>query len=125
MKEFFEGLVGLLLLPIMLLNLGAGVIGAIWLLANGDWQFVLGALAAVIVSRWIILIALLPATGLGLLGVMAIEREWRITTWMLSTISSLLTYTVMALWVVQPFLMVRFSVLDAQNLWPYLLVAYA
>jgi hypothetical protein len=33
MEEFLEGLLGLLLLPIMLLNLGAGVIGAAsWLL---------------------------------------------------------------------------------------------
>lgn len=51
-----------LALPLMLLNLLAGIIGGVWLLLLGKWQLVALGLAATIGGAFIISLLLLPGT---------------------------------------------------------------
>ncbi|MGV7931379.1 MAG: hypothetical protein AB2L13_21155 [Spirochaetota bacterium] len=55
--------------PVMLLNMGGGIIGGIWLLILGEWRLLLIGIILIIISKWVLSILMMvgmPLTGIAL-----------------------------------------------------------
>lgn len=58
---FFSSIITALVIPITLLNIFAGIVGGIWILVRGEWELILFALLASIVSTFFASLALMPS----------------------------------------------------------------
>jgi hypothetical protein len=61
----FLGFLKVLLLPFFILNVTAGFVGAIWLIAIGQWQTMLAGLIASLVLPFAFTVVSLPSLGIG------------------------------------------------------------
>ncbi len=69
MYKFWENLFNVSLIPIMILNIGAAIVGAIWLFVLGDWLLVVLGVLVGIILPWIYSIVMfitIPLTKLTL-----------------------------------------------------------
>ncbi len=114
----------LLMLPLFLLNF-AGLVGAIWLLALGQWKIVvaygLGSLLAAF--PFSLPLFLLPGAGLSALAAMLSQRGWRFFAWIFASGNIVWCAFIIAAWCVGMFSEVV-STREAGPMLPYLLFGY-
>lgn len=114
-------------LPLMFLNLLAGLVGGVWLLALGKWQVVVLGLAATLCGTFVISLLLLPS----MLLMLPFARdetagEPRSTFFIAAAgaIGIVYTYCVMAAWAITAFLIIASGAGAAAKI-PALLYSYA
>ena len=115
----------ILVVPIIILNSLAGLVGGVWLLWLGEWKLVLGGfLLSVFAPFWASLLVM-PGMIFAIPGIAAIERG---NTWIgtiLVSLSGLWTYTVVTIWCLVAFWYVPQFGSNSDPFLPFLLFAYA
>jgi len=125
MGMVIAAVIGVLSVPVYLLNFGGGIVGGIWLAISGNWKLILiGFLAMIVSSSFLMALALSP--GLLCVGAAALATRGRrhIVASFFVLISNLYTSAVMTVWCVGCFYFVLQSFYGGGSLWPYLLWAY-
>lgn len=93
----------LLLVPLAVFNMGAGVISALWLFFSGDWVAVLQAIAIGIIGPFIISIAMMISLPFVAGAAGAAEAGNRTLSFVLGIPAIISTYLVMLAWAVGSF----------------------
>ena len=121
--EMVQVILGLVSIPIMLLNFGGGIVGGIWLAFLGKWGLLGLGIVSMFISSFGISLALAP----GLLFVapagVALDRGRYIIGGLCLTLANVWTDVVMTAWSVGCFYVVL-GYYDRGSIWPYLLWAY-
>jgi len=108
---------------IMILNAAGGIVGGIWTASNGDWWAVAYVILGMVLSPFVISIALMPSLAIGVAGAAAIERGRLTAGRGLFAVSSLFTNVLMLGWSL--FVTVAFLGHSRHSpLFPILLLAY-
>lgn len=69
-------ILSILIIPVMLLNVGGGIVGGIWLAFRGEWRLIITGIVLAAISPWILSILMLPSLGIGMVAMMFKERKW-------------------------------------------------
>lgn len=64
--------------PIVLLNIGSGVVGGVWLLFRGEWSLLIVGVLWGFLSQWLLSLLMLPGIGIGMLGIWLQDRKWAV-----------------------------------------------
>jgi hypothetical protein len=115
---------GLLLVPLVILNVGSGVIGGIWITILGRWGLVGMGLAATFISTLTMGFVLLPGMASFVTGTYALDRGKYVLGRVRLILGSLWTFFTMAIWSVGSFHFVL-SERTGSSILPYLLWAFA
>jgi hypothetical protein len=84
----------------MLLNIGSGVVGGIWLAVLGKWDLIGIGFASVLISSIGLGLALTPGMLFGMPGAVALERGKLVLGILCLTVANLWTCAVMTVWCV-------------------------
>ena len=68
-------MIELFAIPIMYLNLGAGIVGGVWLAVIGQWELIGIGLVLLITSHWILSLLLLPSLPVAALGMYLYQKK--------------------------------------------------
>ena len=123
-ENAIAAVIGLLSIPVMLLNFGGEIIGGIWLAILGNWGLLVLGLSSIFISSFGISFALMP--GLLLFsapGVFAMEKGRYVIGLLAALLGNLWTDAVMTVWCVGCFV-VALGYYSDGSVWPYLLWAY-
>lgn len=126
MGNIISGLISLTLVPIVLLNYFGVVIGAIWLLATGNWEIVVGSIVIYFVSSFILALVMMIPLPIQLLGVHLGNKGYHKLMIILSFIGLMITSFICTYWVLYVLSLV-FTFHDELNISiiPLLLLGYA
>lgn len=92
-------LIALLSIPLVLLNLLSGIVGAVWLLYLGHWRFVLVGVAAAVVAPFFLGLLTLPGSLVfGLPGARLLEKGRRILALPLMLLSHAWVHAIVGAW---------------------------
>lgn len=91
-------LLGMISIPLALLNLIGGIIAGIWLAILGEWSAILLGCGILFVGAFAVSLLLVPGLGLAGMGVMAIERGNKLLGWLFILLASPWTYVVIIGW---------------------------
>lgn len=69
-------IISILIIPVMLLNVGGGIVGGIWLAFRGEWRLIFTGIVLAVISPWILSILMLPSLGIGMVALIFKERKW-------------------------------------------------
>jgi len=121
-----QALITLLVLPLMLLNFLGGIVGAIWLMAMGEWGVLGVALMATIFGAIACGFALMPGMLIAAPAILLYEKGGaaRIASYPLMLIGLLWTFAVMSVWALGWFAYFLKRA-DGSSLVPMLLVAFS
>jgi hypothetical protein len=118
-------LTAIFIVPVIILNSLAGLVGGAWLLWLGEWKIVLvGFLAAVSAPFWISIL-LIPGLIPAVPGLAALERGHNILGTCLASISALWTYFVVTAWCLAVFWYVPRLGHHGESIIPFFLFAYS
>lgn len=120
-----QALILLLLLPIMIFNFGAGIVGLVWLMFSGGWPAILVGIGALVLGPFAIGVAMLPGMAIAVPAIGALQSG-RVSTAMvlpLLILSSFWTYVVLTVWCVGTFVILLNNF--EGDLIPRMLWAYA
>lgn len=123
MKSILYWLLGLSLATLWLFNFSAGIIGGIWLIALGNFWFVIFCIIISFIMPYIYALVMLPSLLLAPLLSKAIEKENRFFTVVLGFIAGGYSNFLLALWATYVFGFVVLS--NNFPLTPALLLGYA
>jgi hypothetical protein len=118
-------LIQLLTLPIMLLNLFGGIVGAVWLLFLGQWQLFVYGLLLGIFPTFLVFIPMLPGVLLTGAAAWAVESKQYLLGWLSAALGSVWIFAVVTCWCVFVFLSFTSVRHYGQPALPFLLSAYA
>jgi hypothetical protein len=93
-------IIRLISIPVMLLNLGGGIVGGIWLVVLGKWGLLGIGLASVFISSIGLGLALTPSMLFSMPGAVALERGKYVLGILCLMAGNLWTYAVMTVWCV-------------------------
>lgn len=120
-----QALILLLMLPIMIFNFGAGIVGLVWLMFSGGWPAILVGIGALVLGPFAIGVAMLPGMAIAVPAIGALQSG-RVSTAMalpLLILSSFWTYVVLTVWCVGSFVILLNNF--EGDLIPRMLWAYA
>jgi hypothetical protein len=118
-----KAILGLISIPVKLLNFGGGIVGGIWLAMLGKWGLLGLGVASMFISSFGLALALMPGLLFMVPGGLAIDRGRYVVGGLCLVLSNLWAYIVMTVWSVGCFKVV-FGHYDSGSIWPYLLWAY-
>jgi hypothetical protein len=118
-----NAILGLISIPIMLLNFGGGIVGGIWLATLGKWGLLGLGVASMLLSSSGLSLVLTPGLLFAVPGGLALDRGKYVVGFLCLALSNLWVYIVMIVWSVGCFKVVL-GYYDSGSIWPYLLWAY-
>lgn len=126
MLQAIMALVTLVALPLMVLNLFAGIGGSVWLLVLGEYNPVLVSLALLVLGHFIVSVLLAPSL-IFLAPFSANERlaENPVAAILLVVLSNIYTYCIMGLWSVGIFFEFPSFINTSNAILPTILLSYA
>ncbi len=126
MGNIISSLISLTLVPIVLLNYFGVIIGAIWLLATGNWEIVVGSIIIYFISSFILALVMMIPLPIQLLGVHLGNKGYHKLMIILSFIGLMITSFICTYWVLY-ILSLAFTFHDELNISiiPLLLLGYA
>lgn len=71
----FKRVIEILIVPIMLMNVGGGIFGGVWLAFLGEWRLILIGLLVLVASNWLLSFLLMLAMPIAGLTVYFYERK--------------------------------------------------
>lgn len=123
MQKIIEGIISASLIPIIVLNIVGGLIGAIWLFILGEWKLVIGAFIVSCIFPFaysLIFLIRLPLIGI---TVWSMGKKNKILPTVLGFINLLFEHIINLTWVFAVFVSaILFS--EGRNLIPYLLYGW-
>jgi hypothetical protein len=119
-----QALLGLLLLPIAILNFAGGIVGGIWLAVLGQWSLLGVGLGAAIASTMILGLILMPGMLFAAPAAAAIDKGHYFIGTLSGIIALLWTNVVVVAWCVVTFFYC-FEQSKSGSILPYLLWAYS
>ena len=120
----FAAILGLISIPVRLLNFGGGIVGIIWLAVLGKWSLLGIGLISIFIFSFGLPLALVPAFLFAASGRVALEREKYVIGFLCLTAGNLWTLAVMTVWCVSCFYVALSNYYSGGSIWPYLLWAY-
>jgi hypothetical protein len=118
-----QAALGLISIPVMVLNFGGGIVGGIWLAILGKWGLIGLGIASMLISSSALSLALTPSFFFMAPASLALDRQRYVTGVLCLALGNLWTYIVMTVWSVGCFKVV-FGYYDSGSIWPYLLLSY-
>lgn len=71
----FYNIIGILTIPIFILNFGGGIIGGVWLAILGEWRLIGIGVLLLLSSHWLIAILMIPILPLSALSFKLYEKK--------------------------------------------------
>jgi len=121
--KMVHAILGLVSIPVTLLNFGGGIVGGIWLAFLDKWGLLGLGIVSMFISSFGISLALAPGLLFAAPAVVALDRGRYIIGGLCLTLTNVWTYVVMTVWNVGCFYVVV-GYYDHGSIWPYLLWAY-
>ena len=122
MYNFFIKFINASLIPVMVLNIGAAIVGGIWLLILGEWRLVLLGVIVAAVMPWIYSLLMIVTMPFMSLIVHLQEKRKKFLFILVGWINMLITHAVHFFYVLAIFLLaVNYGV---DNPMPYLLLGW-
>ncbi len=124
-NNFLGAFVGTSLIPIIVLNFAAGIIGGIWLIILNQWQFLIYGLIASFIMPFVYSIIISPTLLLAPLIVKLHDKGARIS-YVFAWFNMFFTHAVILAWIFSiGSIAIGVAETYSQNFWPYLLFGYS
>ena len=94
----FEKITTILLIPIFIINMLGGIISGIWLAILGEWGLIGYGLLALIISSFIIGIALIPAMIFAAPSIALIEKGHKFIGYIIGMLGMIYTIGILSAW---------------------------
>jgi len=114
----------MILLPLVIFNALAGLIGGAWLLLRGEWGILVAAILAVVLAPYAMALAMIPGMLLTVPGVKLLERGKTLPGGVLGMLGALYVNAIQLIWIWFCFNVPYVNHNQALH-WPLCLVAYA
>ena len=128
MKNLFLSIITLLSLPLMFLNFGAGIVGALWLIISySNWDTPLLAFGASMIAPFALAFPLMIPIIFGIPAMYLMEKGFlgKILGFPFFILAGLATWSIFTIWGMYVFdYAVKLSGINSPDLFPHLLIAY-
>jgi hypothetical protein len=125
MANLIDKLIGLLALPVMILNFAGLIVGGGWLLFLGQWKVVLASAALAFFGNHLLMWPMLLSLVFAIPGKILEQRGWHGLLKVLAVFSGLYTITVMTLWAAGSLVFFVKESSRHDTMIPFLLCSYA
>jgi hypothetical protein len=129
MKNLFLSLTTLLSLPLTLLNFGAGIVGALWLIISySNWETPLLAFGVSMIAPFALAFPLMIPIIFGIPAMYLMEKGFlgKILGFPFFILAGLATWSIFTIWGMYVFdYAVKLSGINSPDLFPHLLIAYS
>jgi len=98
MKKLLENLIGLISLPIMIINTFGGIIAFVWLIILSEWNLIITGIVGLFASAFILGFAFLPALAIQGIGWLIFKSKAKFLSYPFFIIAALLDILILILW---------------------------